>query len=164
MATLEELEASGHLVRIDVPLDGGEQVWRRLFGTPDFVKWLDEDLPQLVTTVVGGEISPFEQVDARFHEYVVGEPIQDDRRFKGLSWTPEYHVWEFKTLDIRVFGWIPSRDCFICTYGDMKDNIELRNLYGRYIAQTVFAREQMPLDAPKFVASKEYDDVLSNAN
>lgn len=163
MATLEELEADRSLVRIDVPLDGGEQVWRRLYGTPDFVKWLDDELPKLVTTVVGGSFSPSEQLDARFHEYIIGDTIQDDRRFKGLSSTPEHHVWEFKTLDLRVFGWVPSRDCFICTFGDMKDRIELLNAYGRYIAQTVYVRDNLPLDHPRFVESKDYGDVLSDA-
>lgn len=163
MTTLEDLEADGHLIRIEVPLDGAEQVWRRLFGTPDFVKWLDEVLPELATTVVGGEISPWEQLDARFHEYVIGDPIQDDRRFKGLSWTPEYHIWEFKTLDLRVFGWVPSRDCFICTFGDTADRIKLLDAYGRYIAQSVYVRDNLPLEPPKFVASKGYHDVLSDA-
>jgi hypothetical protein len=162
MATLDEIEAAGDLIRIDVPLDGDEQIWRRLYGTPAFVQWLDGTLPTLATTVVGGETTPAEQLDARFHEYVVGEPIQDDRRFKTLSWTPERHVWEFKTLDLRVFGWVPMRDHFICTFGDTKDRIELLRLYGRYIAQTAYVREQLPLDEPKFVPGKEYSDVLSN--
>lgn len=163
MATLEELENRGSLIRIDVPLDGGEQIWRRLYGTPAFVSWLDDVVPELVSTIVGGETSPSDQLDARFHEYVIGESIQDDRRFKGLASTPERHVWEFKTLDLRVFGWFPLRDCFICTFGDMKDDIELRNSYGRYIAQTVYERDNLPLDEPKLITGKDYSDVLSNA-
>ncbi len=163
MATLLELKRSGTLTSIEVPLDGDDQKWRRLYGTNDFVRWLDEKLPLLETTVVGGETEPYDQVDAVFHEYIVGEPMQFDRRFKKLSRTPDEYVWQFKTPDIRIFGWIPMRDAFVCTFGDMKDRIETLNLYGRYIAQTVYVRNGLDLDEPRYVASAEYDDVLSDA-
>jgi hypothetical protein len=45
----------------------------------------------------------------------------------------------------------------------MKDRIELLNAYGRYIAQTVWVRDNLPLNHPKLVESKDYNDVLSNA-
>lgn len=89
--------------------------------------------------------------------------MQFDRRFKKLARTPDEFVWEFKTPDIRVFGWIPMRDVFICAFGDMKDEIETRNLYGRYIAQTIYVRNNLELDEPRYVASGEYHDVLSDA-
>ncbi|MCG6121304.1 MAG: hypothetical protein MEP57_01155 [Microvirga sp.] len=163
MATILDLEQDEALIAISVPLDGAEQTWRRLYGTPDFVNWLDGELPQLRTTVVGGETQPYDQVDAIFHEYCVGEAMQFDRRFKKLSRTPDEFVWEFKTPDIRIFGWIPMRDVFVCTFGAMKDEIEMMNLYGRYIARTIFVRNALDLDEPKYVASAEYDDVLSDA-
>ena len=163
MATLLELKRSGTLIEIEVPLDSGEQKWRRLFGTRDFVRWLDETLPLLETAFIGVETEPYEQIDAIFHEYCIGEPMQLDRRFKKLSRTPDEFVWEFKTPDIRIFGWIPMRDTFVCTFGDLKDRIETMRLYGRYIAQTIYVRNNLDLDEPKFVASAEYDDVLSDA-
>lgn len=164
MATLANLAAAGReLFAIDLPLDGADQVWRRLYGTPDFIRWLNDTLPVLDTCIIGGEATPYDQVDAIFADYISGEPIPFDRRFKKLSRTPDEFVWEFKTPDIRVFGWIPMRDAFICTFGDMKDDIEARSLYGRYIAKTIFVRNNLDLDDPKFVASAEYDDVLSDA-
>jgi hypothetical protein len=164
MATLTNLaKAERELVAIDVPLDGADQVWRCIYGTPDFIRWLNEILPNLETRILGGEVTPYDQVDAIFNDYVVGEPMQMDRRFKKLSRTPDEFVWEFKTPDIRIFGWIPMRDAFVCAVGDMKDDIEARNLYGRYIAQTIYARNNLDLDDPKYVASTEYHDVLSDA-
>lgn len=163
MATIIELEKSGSLIAISVPLDEGEQLWRRLYGTVGFIGWLDRVLPLLRTTIVGGDTEPYDQVDAIFHEYVVGERMQFDRRFKKLARTPDEFVWEFKTPDIRIFGWIPMRDVFICAFGDMKDEIEKRNLYGRYIAQTIYVRNSLDLDEPRYVASGEYRDVLSDA-
>lgn len=164
MATVIELCEDGALERIDVPLDANEQTWRRIYGTPEFIRWLEEKLPLLETTVIGGDTEPLEQVDAVFHEYIVGDRMVQDVRFKSLSWTPDYSIWEFKTADIRVFGWVPEKDVFICTFGDMKDDIELYNRYGRYIVQTKYVRDNLDLDEPKFIGSKDYSDVLSDAN
>ncbi|WP_050991441.1 hypothetical protein [Sinorhizobium fredii] len=164
MATLIELEQNGDIERIDVALDVGEQPWRTLYGTPAFIEWLDNVLPDLQTTVVGGDTTPMEQVDAVFYEYVVGEPLNPDRRFKRLNWTPDLYVWEFKTPDIRILGWIPARDVFICTYGEMKDRLEALNLYGRYQALTNFARDNLDLNEPKAILSRNYTDVVSDAD
>lgn len=164
MATIEQLDYNGDLVRIDVELEKDEQIWRRLYGTPDFVGWLRDVLPDLETSVIGGEIQPLEQLDAIFHEYVIGESMDTAHQFKRLSWTPDLSVWEFKTADIRVFGWVPQKDVFICAFGDMKDSIETFRKYGRYIVQTQYLRSQMDLDEPKAVVSREYHDVLSDAH
>ncbi|CAN7179186.1 hypothetical protein LJR251_000304 [Rhizobium rhizogenes] len=163
MATLTELDDKGALIWIDIDLESGEQPWRRIYGTPDFIKWLNDTLPNLTTTIVGGDSEPIEQVDAVFHEYIRGDHLSTDERFKRLSWTPDHSVWEFKTPDIRIFGWVPSIDVFICTYGDMKDEIEKLNKYGRYIAQTRYVRDHVGLNQPNVVESREYSDVLSDA-
>jgi hypothetical protein len=163
MATLGSLEKSGDLVRIEDP-EPGTQPWRCLYGTREFIKWLDEELNSFKTTVVGGEIEPIEQVDAVFSEFIAGENFDSERRFKKLSRRPDLFVWEFKTQDIRIFGWFPVKDHFICTYGDMKDEIELKNKYGRYMAQTEYFRQNLDLDEPKYIESGNYKDVLSDAH
>ncbi|WP_421591135.1 hypothetical protein [Shinella sp. M27] len=164
MATLLELAENDQLVKIEVELDGAEQAWRTLYGTPEFVAWLNDTLPALETTIPGGDIEPDEQVDACFHEYVIGSDMDPDLRFKKLHRTPDLHIWEFKTLDVRIFGWVPEKDVFICCYGDTKDEIELKNAYGAYMARTHFIRTQLDLDEPKSIESYNYDDVLSDAN
>ena len=163
MATLSDLETADALVRIEVPLDTGDQPWRRLYGTPEFIKWLDEDLPVLETTVIGGDSEPSEQVDAVMFDFVRGAHLNSDKRFKRLTSTPDYSVWEFKTPDIRIFGWVPMIDTFICCFGDMKDRIELLRSYMTYIARTKYVRDQIPLDEPKSIDGGEYDNVLSDA-
>lgn len=163
MATLDDLEAANAVTRIEVGLDDHIQPWRRLYGTPDFIQWLEHTLPALTTTVVGGEIEPIEQVDAIFHEYVSGEPMAADRRFATLSSKPELHVWEMRTLDVRIFGWFIAQDLFVCTYGDHADRIKLMDSYGKYIAQTAYFRNNSMLDEPTCVLSKDYRDVLSDA-
>jgi hypothetical protein len=164
MATIAELALAGDLIQIDVPLEQGELSWRRIFATPAFVEWLDKVLPTLESTTIGADSEPHEQIDAVFHDYVIGEHMVIGKKFKRLKYNPDLSVWELKTSDVRVFGWVPAKDVFICAYGDLKDEIELKNAYGKYIAQTHFARTQMNLDDPKVIESKEYYDVLSDAD
>ena len=162
MATLEKLVDDGLIEKLEVELEPKELPWRCLYGTPEFVEWLREILPNFDTALIEGEISPIEQVDDIFHEYIIGAEFNSDRRFKKLNYTPDYFVWEFKTLDIRIFGWVPRKDSFVCTFGDSKNNIELMRSYGRYIAQTAYIRNHLDLEEPKCLESKEYADVISN--
>jgi hypothetical protein len=162
MATIASLCDEGHLVAIDPGLEPDELPKRRLFGTPEFVRWLDETLPGLLGDSIGADLSPFDQVYALFFEYVIGNAFSTDRRFKKLNGTPDHYVWEFKTDDVRVFGWVPQKDTFICCFGDSKVAIETFQKYGRYIAQTKFVRDNISLDAPKFIESVRYVDVISD--
>lgn len=160
MATLEQLCNDGIIVAID-PLEPDELGWRRLYATPDFITWLDQSLPVLHHNPLYTDLTPLEQVFATFSEYVAGENFASDRRFKKLSWTPDQSVWEFKTDEVRIFGWIPCKDSFICCYGDSKDTVVTLNLVGRYIAQTSRVRQLLDLDEPKYVNGHGYNDVIS---
>ena len=108
MATLLELCDSESLVRLEVPLGPHDLIWRCLYGTPDFVRWLDEDLSNYDFDPLYANLSPLEQVGALFAEYVLGEPFASDRRFKKLKSTPDHFIWELKTEDVRIFGWVGS--------------------------------------------------------
>ncbi len=147
---------------MDPGLEAHELPNRRLYASPDFVRWLDAELPELEGDTVDADLSPIEQVFALFHKYVVGESFGSDRRFKKLSGTPNHHVWELKTDDVRVFGWVPKKDVYICCYGDLKLSIETLKKYGRYIAQTKFFRDHLDLDEPKAIEGERYQDVISN--
>lgn len=164
MATLQQLEQQNALICIDVGLDPDEQIWRKLYATPEFTTWLDQDLPQLESASVGCELSPYEQVDAIFYDFVIGESLDDDRRFKKLHSTPDRFVFELKTIEVRIFGWFAQKDHFICAFGDLTDKIKDHNLYYGYINQTEFVRNHLELDPPKYVDSRIYDDVLSDAD
>ena len=163
MATLIDLQNSGALDSID-PLEPGELPWRTLYGTMDFLAWLDNCLPVLGHNNLYSDLSPLEQVFAVFAEYVSGQHFSNDRRFKKLSRLPEEFIWEIKTDEVRVFGWVPKKDVFICCYGDSKDRIEVQLSYGRYIAQTIYVRNLMDLDEPKCLTSGSYKDVISTKN
>ena len=161
MATLVELCESKQLVTIDV-LEADELPWRTLYGTPGFIEWIDANLREVPHKPEYVGLSPSEQVYAVFAEYQSGERFSDDRRFKKLNQTPDNFIWEIKTEEVRIFGWVPQIDHFICCFGDGKDRILDLNLYGRYIAQSIYMRNNLPLDEPKYVVSKEYTDVVSD--
>ena len=171
MATLSELVGSGELVAIEVELEY-RLPWRRLYGTPDFINWLADVLPGLESGIKGAALSPLEQVDALFYEFISGQPMVEDRRFKPLHYKPELHVWEMKTIDIRIFGWFAAMDRFICSFGVMKDELtglmpppaRRRHDASTYIARTSYVREKLNLDEPKCLTSREYANVLSNAD
>lgn len=160
MATLLELCESGHLVKID-PLEEDEQPWRTLYATLEFIDWLEGTLPEMEHEEIHSHLSPIEQVFAVFYEFVSGEEFSSDRRFKKLSFSPEQFVWEIKTDSVRIFGWVPQKDVFVCCFGESADQIKLLNLYGMYIAKTSFIRGELELDEPKCCESGEYADVLS---
>jgi hypothetical protein len=161
MATLSRLCEEGNLVPLDPGLEAHELPVRRLFGTPAFVEWLDSGLPNIPLDPIHADLSAMEQVAALFHNYLMGENFSNDRRFKKLN-PAQHHVWEFKTDGVRIFGWIPAKDSFVCCFGDSKDEIVTYSKYGRYVAQTRFVREGLNLDEPKCVESREYDDVISS--
>ena len=146
------------------PLEPDELAWRTLYGTMEFLNWLGAELPNISHNALYSDLSPQEQVFAIFTEYASGEYLSSDRRFKKLNWTPDHCIWELKTDEIRIFGWVPQKNNFICCYGGDKSTIETLSLYGRYIAQTVRVRQNIDLDEPKHLTSRRYCDVISDAD
>lgn len=161
MATIAKLIEERKLINIEVGLDG--QPFRCIYGTPDFIKWL-KTAQDIETKPEHSQQTAIEQIDDAFHEFIIGDNMDMDRRFKKLRWTPDYHIWELKTIDIRMFGWIPQKDHLILAFGDIADEIKLKKLYGAFIAKTKYAREQMNLNEPKCIEGMEYDNVLSDQN
>jgi hypothetical protein len=165
MATLSELADQDQVVhRIMVPLGPGKSAWRSLYGSTEFLGWLEKTLPSIPNGALASPLTPFEQVYALFRDYLIGTPFLDDRRFHALSRTPDLFVWEFKTPDIRIFGWFVQMDRFVCSFGDSKDDVEKYDRHGLYMAKTDYFRAKLDLDPPKLIEFKEYANVLSDAD
>lgn len=168
MATLSELADRGDVDRVEIELDSGRQPWRCLYATPEFSEWADSVLPSMETGVMQAEVSPFEQVYALFADFIEGQHLEENRRFRSLIYHPELHVWELKTIDVRIFGWFAKMDNFICCFGEHKDVLadpaEVERTYSRYITRTNFERHKLSLDPPKSIEFKEYANVLSDAD
>lgn len=164
MATIATLADAGALVRIEVDLDETRQTWRCLYGTPEFVAWLENTLPRLETGIMGAELTPNEQVYSLFADFIEGQHFEEDRRFRRLNRTPDLSIWELKTIDVRIFGWFVAMDKFICAFGGHKDEIARMDSVGTIMAKTDFVRRKLELDEPKFIHFREYANVLSDAD
>ncbi|MEI9915764.1 MAG: hypothetical protein WDN29_08090 [Methylovirgula sp.] len=96
-----------------------EQPERLLYGFPGFIEWLDDRLRADEPSPLGADLSPVQQLDNLFYQFVSGRPLVFTRQFRYIKAEKEA-VWEFKTPDLRVFGWFPKKDCFICVFGNFR--------------------------------------------
>ncbi len=160
MNTLEDLVATGAIVRIEIELDGGALPKRLLFGTPAFVGWLEEHLDAMKNSPLGGDLSPVEQLDHLFYAFVSGKVLACTRQFRAIRSEPRA-VWELKTLDLRIFGWFPMKDCFVAVFGDWADRVKDHDLYRGYRLQVRRLRRQLGVDRTLCVEGVNPDDVLS---
>jgi hypothetical protein len=75
----------------------------------------------------------------------------------------ERGVWELKTVDVRIFGWVPMQNYLILHCGGDAEHLhEDLTRYKPYIDNTVAFRESLTQTFPPPVMSREISDVLSN--
>jgi len=74
----------------------------------------------------------------------------------------EHAVWELKTADLRIFGWLCQPREFIAVCGGFKDDYEeptkTKN-YGDDRDRVIAARNALALDEPKFVTGA-FDELV----
>jgi hypothetical protein len=149
MATIPQLRAAGKLFSYTTELDVREFAERVIDLAPSGAKWLEDVLPSEVADA-GRKISPLEQVEGIFHDYIIGRVMiyGDDR--KRLTPDTDF-VWEFRTPDVRVFGWLPRKRHFIVVNGAMKRTLKPNSKYTPYIQSVVAFRNGLDLDEPKYL-------------
>lgn len=128
---------------------------RYIYAAPGFASWFQDVLPTLPTNR-GRNLSPPEQVNEGFYEFVVGHEMiygEDCRKLEPVG----EHVWELKTTDVRVFGWFPRRSTFVAVAGAMKKNLKKFKNYQPFIASVVTFRDALPLDDPKLLTGGPAD-------
>jgi hypothetical protein len=160
MPTITDLVDSGAIIKIDVELAPREQPLRLLYGTPQFIEWLQELLRGNEPSQRLGRTSPAEQIDDLFHSFLSGEPLIFTRQFRVVR-AEENAVWELKTPDIRIFGWFMAKDCFVAVFGNWADTIKDHDLYRGYRIAIRRLRRELGVDATLCVRGVEPDDVLS---
>lgn len=164
MATIIDLArtAGGAIEKVDPGFEGSAQEFRCLFGSQKFKRWLQTDLPAM-TSALGLEIAPAEQLFDLVQLYCSDEPLTYGDHFKPLRCRGQ-GVWEFRTADLRVFGWFPLRDHFIAVAANDATFIKDHDLYPGYIGEVVRFRDHLNLDEPKYIQSEDPRDVVSNYN
>ena len=158
MATLEYLVSVGALLRFDADLEADEQPRRLIYVTPDFDQWLNAVAPTLPKDR-GRALTPLAQVDALFHDFVIGRPMVYDVDRKRLD-PQRDNVWELKSEDLRIMGWFPSKGVFIAVTAAMRKRLKPFAAYAPFIAQVVAYRDALDLDEPKTTLGVRADEVL----
>jgi hypothetical protein len=160
MPTLTDLVDSGAIIKIDVDLEPRDQPLRLLYGTPQFVAWLQDVLEGAQPVRRLGKASIAEQIDDLFYSFLSGEQLIFTRQFRVVR-AEENAVWELKTPDVRIFGWFMAKDCFVAVFGNWTDTIKDHDLYRGYRIAIRRLRRELGIDATLCVKGVAPDDVLS---
>ncbi|MFY9643448.1 MAG: hypothetical protein WCD20_08635 [Rhodomicrobium sp.] len=165
MATIHKLVQQGELVNVTVPLSCREQPERLIYGFPEFKDWLDKVVPTLKSGRLRAPLTPAEQVDDLLYRWITDRQMRFDRALKDLMPRSD-EVWEMKTADLRVFGWIYRSKTFIAVFGDFADEYKPKDRFSRpkksYEAarkKVIRARDFLELDEPKYVTGG-YDELI----
>jgi hypothetical protein len=159
MATLQALDASGEISKLDLELGARQQVERLIYLMPRIIHWLKEDLPALGSSW-NIEESPEQQFYNLAEVFITGATLTFDLQFKPLNHLGN-GIWELKTADLRIFGWFPGRDCFVATNADTAQRIKEHGLYRGYQAEAAQMRAALQLDEPKFIEGSNPHAVVS---
>lgn len=161
MATIHKLLTDGQLINIIVPLDRRDFQNRWIYALPSFVEWMQKILPHLQTGRLNASETPEEQLDNILYKWIAGKEIRYEKMFKDLSPSKD-EVWEFKTADLRIFGWMVEKGKFVAVLGGYTDLYKPPNQKASYDAaksKVILARNNLDLDEPKFI-SGVYDDII----
>jgi hypothetical protein len=161
MATFEKILEDKVLVPVVVRLGRGRFYDRFLYAYPDCVKWMKETVPTLATGRINSAQTPAEQLILRLQQWLSGAPLKKGPMFKEMAYPKDNDVWELKTEDLRMFGWIYQPKKLIiasCGYADHYKPPKIKN-YADDARAVVQARNALPLDGPKFVRGS-FDELV----
>ena len=147
------------LIPLTVRLQRHEFAERQIWAVPDFITWIENDLPLLQTGRLNSDLTPQEQFFDILRKWVTGREMRYGRMFKDLMPAND-QVWEMKTADLRLFGWLYRPRQFIVVTPGYADDFKGRNPRRSYAdaKRTVLQRRNaMDLDEPKFEGGNYHD-------
>jgi hypothetical protein len=159
MATFAKILEERKLIRVKVSLRRGQFHERKFYAYPECLEWARTNVPNMVTGRVGSDFSPKEQITLRLQQWMAGEPMAYGRMFHDMKPNSD-GVWEIKTADLRIFGWMYRPREFIAVCGgytdDYKEPTKTKD-YADDKRMVINARNALPLDGQKFVTGDFYD-------
>lgn len=160
MATLEELEEAGTLRKFTVNLGRGELPRREIYLARDAQRFVDETLRGL-TAFEADDLSPAEQMVTLIRRYISGEAMEEDDDFK-LMIPVDDDVYEFRTPDVRLYGWFYRPSIFIAVSAATMEQIHsINGLASGHRNGVSHCRANVTLDPPKYNQGASADDVLA---
>jgi len=158
MATLEHLIATGKLKKHEPDLEDAELPERVVCFTPELDTWL-YDVLRIASRDRGRDLTPFEQTEQIFYDFVIGRPMAYSIHIRQLD-PLRQHVWELKTTDVRILGWFPKKAHFVAVCGALKKVIPRAKHYAPLINSVVDFRATLDLDEPKSIEGATLNVVL----
>lgn len=161
MATFDKLLEDGKIIRVTLKLGHGQFNDRKLYAYPECLEWMKTTVPQMVTGLCKSEFSPKEQLIRRLLDWITGKPMAQGRMFQNMKPHAE-GVWELKTVDLRIFGWLYRPREFIAVCGGYTDDYKeptKTKFYGDDKKTVLSARDALPLDGQKF-ATGAFNDLV----
>jgi hypothetical protein len=161
MATLARIDT---ITKITVRLRWGEFEEREFHALPSFMLFIQEKLPALQQGVLGAKETPQQQLDTVLRKWITGRPMQQGRMFSALRPARD-HVWEMKTVDLRIFGWLYRPKVFVAAFAGFTDDYKEQNgnrpkeTYDAARRRVVWIRDRIDLDPPPF-ATGAYDALV----
>jgi hypothetical protein len=126
---------------------------------------MQNDLPTLQTGILKADQNPAAQVDSLLYRWITGKRIIYSKQFQDLV-PGKDEVWEMKTADIRIFGWMYQPYNFIAVFGDYADHYKRHKgrspirSYDDAKQRVINKRSRLDLDEPKYVTGT-FDELVS---
>jgi hypothetical protein len=121
MVTFDKILDDKVIIRVRLRLGRGQFDERKLYVYPRCLEWMKAEVPRMVTGRVQSDFSPAEQLSTRLLQWITGQPMAQGRMFHDMK--PEKDgVWELKTADLRIFGWMYRPRQFIAVCGGYTDD------------------------------------------
>ena len=152
MGTITTLVAERKLIRVTMQLGRGQDHERKLYTYPDCAAWMRDAVPKMVTGRCKSPMTPKEQLRQLFRQWMAGEAMAYDRRFRDLLPLDNF-VSEMKTDDLRIFGWIYRPREFIAVCGGYADDYKeptKTKFYNDDMREVLARREVIDLDGDKY--------------
>ncbi len=115
----------------------------------------------MITGRVRSDDTPAEQLITRLLQWITGKSMARGRMFQNMKPYSD-EVWELKTADLRIFGWMYRPRKFIAVCGgyadDYKEPTKIKN-YEDDRDAVIKARDELPLDGDKFTRGK-FDELV----
>jgi hypothetical protein len=110
------------------------------------------EVPKMVTGRMASALTPKEQLLERLRQWMAGHPMTYGPMFHDMDPKSD-GVWEIKTADLRLFGWMYRPREFIAVCGGYTDHYKEPTKIKNYADDrrtVVLARNALPLDGEKY--------------
>jgi hypothetical protein len=161
MATFDSLLDEKKIIRVTRQLPRGQFHERKFYAYPECLEWMRNEVPKMVTGRIESAFTPYEQLMERLRQWMAGDPMAYGPMFHDMDPRTD-EVWELKTADLRIFGWMYQPREFIAVKGGYTDDYKeptKTKIYADERREVIRARDALPLDGDRFVRG-DFDELV----